>query len=123
MKSVKWKNWFILIAILCALLGVSSGILIEITGNDADNSEKSTNWKKGFFRLTLVSSILFGTLAGIFFPRTVTEDDDLPASFQKPWIAFLGFFTFIFGFVWLVYFIIQWPIYFIADFVIKGFMS
>ena len=44
-------------------------------------------------------------------------------SFEKPWIAFLGFFTFIFGFVWLVYFIIQWPIYFIVDFIIKGFTS
>lgn len=84
MKSIKWKSWLFLPAILCALLGIFGGIFIEITNDVADDSEKSTNWKRGFFRLTVVLSILFSILGGIFITRTVTEDADLPASFEKP---------------------------------------
>lgn len=84
---------------------------------------KSINWKKGFFRLTLGLSVLFGILAGA----------KVENSFELGWAAFLApfvdyffnlnlssrssefdadifwsFFVVYAGFIWLLYFIGNW---------------
>ena len=65
---------------------------------------KFINWKKGFFRLTFVLSILFGIVSGISSAHTYDSGR-----------AFLaGFFAF-FALIWLIYFAI--------GFVITGFAS
>ena len=103
---------FCVLAVVMAALrpSVFSSFVRGFRGEDAKSDEemqeqiKSINWKKGFFRLTLVLSILFGIFAGI--ANGVIYDSGR---------AFLvGFFAF-FGLVWLIYFAIS--------FVIKGFAS
>ena len=65
---------------------------------------KFINWKKGFFRLTFVLSILFGIVSGISSAQAYDSGR-----------AFLaGFFAF-FALIWLIYFAI--------GFVITGFAS
>ena len=103
---------FCVLAVVMAALrpSVFSSFVRGFRGEDAKSDEemqeqiKSINWKKGFFRLTLVLSILFGIFSGI--ATGVIYDSGK---------AFLtGFFAF-FGLVWLMYFAVS--------FVIKGFAS
>ena len=103
---------FCVLAVVMAALrpSVFSSFVRGFRGEDAKSDEemqeqiKSINWKKGFFRLTLVLSVLFGIFAGI--TNGVIYDSGK---------AFLvGFFAF-FGLIWLVYFAVS--------FVIKGFAS
>ena len=121
------KNLFISLAILLILFGIGSGIYFEFT----DNSEDAPNYKKGFFRLTLVLSFIVGVSGGIFFSslaqmgKLADEDDEdpPPTHFSNPKLAFIYFGVIFFGFVWLGYAIIQWPLYYIFIFVMKGFTS
>ncbi len=129
MKSKKWKNLYSLLVILCILFGIASGINFEFTDDSADNKKNATNWKKGFFRLTLVFSIIGSILGGTFFAYLAkkgilaNEDDGDPPPkyFTDPKSTFFNCAKFFFGFIWLVYFIIQWPVYYLVIFVIKGF--
>ena len=131
MKSKKWKIASTLLVILCILFGIGSGIYFEFADDSADNEENATNWKKGFFRLTLVFSIIGSILGGTFFAYLakkgiLANDDDgdpPPKYFTNPKSTFFSFAKLFFGFVWFVYFIIQWPVYYIVIFVIKGFTS
>ena len=100
-----------LVVVMAALRpSVYRSFVREFTSKDAKADEemqeqiKSINWKKGFFRLTLVLSVLFGIFAGI----TNAEIQDSADAFL------IGFFI-SFGLVWLVYFMV--------GFVIKGFAS
>lgn len=131
MKSPKWKILSTLLVILCILFGIAIGIYFELAGESANNEENATNWKRGFFRLTLVLSVIVGILGGTFFSylakkgKLADEDDGDPPSkyFTNPKSAFRVYFILFFIFVWFVYFIIQWPVYYIVIFVIKGFTS
>jgi hypothetical protein len=131
MKSKKWKILLSLLVICCILFGIASGIYFEFAGDSADNEENATNWKKGFFRLTLVFSIAVSIIGGAFVAYLdkkgilANEDngDPPPKYATEPKSTFLNIAKFIFGFVWFVYFIIQWPVYYIVIFVIKGFTS
>lgn len=117
------------IVILCILFGIASGIYFQFSDDNANIEENSTNWKKGFFRLMFVLSILVGILGGTFFAylakkgKLVDDEDPPPKYLINPKSAFLSFSTGLFGFVWLVYFIIQFPIYYAFVFVLKGFTS
>ena len=100
------------LAVVMAVLrpSVFSSFIRGFTGKDAESDEemqkqvKFINWKKGFFRLTLVLSVLLGIFAGI-----------INAEIYDSGGAFLaGFFVF-FGLTWLVYFAV--------GFVIRGFAS
>ena len=122
-KTPRWWICLVSLAVLCTLFGIVSGIFVEVTDDSAGNGEKPINWKKGFFRVMLVSSILFGTLAGIVIPGTIKKDDSFHSSFKSPGTKFGVWFIFILIFVWFVYFIIQWPIYSIANFMIEGFTN
>lgn len=121
------KKLFYFLGILLILFGIGSGIYFEF----ADNSEDAPNWKKGFFRLTLVLSFIVGISGGIFFSslakmgKLADEDDGdpPPKGFSNPKLAFIYFGIMFFGFVWLGYAIIQWPLYYIFMFVMKGFTS
>ena len=63
------------------------------------------NWKKGFFRLTLVLSILLGLHGILGF---------IDGIFSNSWNAFfIGFVGF--GLIWLIYFVI--------GFVVRGFTT
>ena len=129
MKSKKSKILLSLLVILCILFGIVSGIYFEFVDDSAGNEENATNWKKGFFRLTLVFSIAVSILGGTFFAYLAKkgiladkdDGDPPPTYFTNPKSTFFSSAKFIFGFVWFVYFIIQWPIYYIVIFVIKGF--
>ncbi|MDE0088873.1 MAG: hypothetical protein OXU23_24350, partial [Candidatus Poribacteria bacterium] len=120
MKSQKWKIVSTLLVILCILFGIASGIYFEFAGESADNEENATNWKRGFFRLTLVLSFIVSILGGTFFAslakkgKLADEDDGDPPSkvFTVPKFAFLVYFVWFLIFVWLAYFIIQWPVYY-----------
>ena len=103
---------FCVLAVVMAVLRPSlfSSFVRGFRGEDAksDNGMQEPiqfiNWKKGFFRLTLVLSILFGIFSGIANAETYDSGG-----------AFLaGFFAF-FGLIWLIYFAIS--------FVIRGFAS
>lgn len=121
------KKLFYFLGILLVLFGIGSGIYFEYT----DNSEDALNWKKGFFRLTLVLSFIVGVSGGIFFSslakmgKLADEDDGdpPPTYFTNPKLAFINFAVMFFGFVWLGYAIIQWPLYYIFIYVLKGFTS
>lgn len=131
MKSKKWKIVPILLVICCILFGIASGIYFEFADDSVDNEENATNWKKGFFRLALVFSIIVSIIGGTFFAYLakkgiLANDDDgdpPPKYFTDPRSTFFSSAKFIFSFVWFVYFIIQWPVYYIVIFVIKGFTS
>ena len=100
------------LAVVMAVLRPSlfSSFVRGFTGKDTESDEemqkqiKFINWKKGFFRLTLVLSVLLGIFAGIINAEVYDSGG-----------AFLaGFFVF-FGMTWLIYFAI--------GFVIRGFAS
>ena len=101
----------VLVVVMAALRpSLFSSFVREFTSKDAKSDEemqeqiKFINWKKGFFRLTLVLSILFGVFAGIINAEAYDSGG-----------AFLaGFFVF-FGLTWLIYLAI--------GFVIRGFAS
>ena len=115
--------------ILCILFGIGSGIYFQFSDDSTSNEDNTTNWKRGFFRLTLVVSVIVGILGGTFFSylakkgKLADEDDGDPPSkyFTNPKSAFRVYFILFFIFVWFVYFIIQWPLYYLVIFVIKGF--
>ena len=103
---------FCVLAVVMAALRPSlfSSFVRGFTSKDAKSDEemqesiKFINWKKGFFRLTLVLSVLFGIFSAI-----------ANAAIYDSGGAFLaGFFAF-FGLIWLIYFAIS--------FVIRGFAS
>ena len=131
MKSQKRKILLSLLVIISILFGIASGIYFEFVGDSTDNEENATNWKKGFFRLALVSSIIGSILGGTFFAYLAKkgilankdDGDPPPKYFTDPKSTFFNFAKFFFGFVWFVYFIIQWPVYYIVIFVLKGFTS
>lgn len=120
-----------LLVILCILFRISSGIYFQFSDDSAGNEQNATNWKKGFFRLTLVFSVIVGILVGTLFAylakkgKLADEDDGDPPSkyFTDPKSAFLVYFILFFIFVWLAYFIIQWPVYYAVLYVIKGFIG
>ncbi len=121
------KVLLFLLAILLILFGIGSGIYFEFT----DNSEDAPNWRKGFFRLTVVLSFLVGILGGIIFSSLAKmgkladkdDGDPPPKHFTNPKYAFFTYTIIFFGFVWLGYAIIQWPLYYIFMFVLRGFTS
>lgn len=94
-----------------------------------DDQENTPNWKKGFFRLTVVLSLIIGLLGGSFSAylakkgELIDEDDDDPPPdyISDPKATFFIQFIDLFGFIWLVYVIVQWPIYYTIIFVLKGF--
>lgn len=121
---------FILI-VLCILFGIASGIYFQFADDSTGDDEKPTNFKKGFFRVALVSSIVLGIGGGAFFAHLAKkgeladedDEDPPPKKYTDPKSAFLVFSIVISAFVWLLYFIIQWPIYYLIIFVINGFKS
>lgn len=121
------KTLLILLAILLILFGIGSGIYFEFS----DDSEDAPNWRKGFFRLTLVLSFIVGVSGGIFFSSLAKmgkladkdDGDPPPIYFTNPKLAFITYAVMFFGFVWLGYAIIQWPLYYIFMFVLQGFTS
>ncbi|MCY4403676.1 MAG: hypothetical protein OXD54_13985 [Candidatus Poribacteria bacterium] len=120
-----------LLVVLCILFGIASGIYYQYSDESNGIIGKTTNFKKGFFRLVLVFSILVSIIGGVFFAHLAKKDeladeddgDPPPRHYTKPKLAFFSFSFVIFGFVWLVYFIIQWPVYYVFVFVINGFTS
>ena len=101
----------VLVVVMAALRpSLFSSFVRGFTSKDAKSDKevqeliKSINWKKGFFRLTLVLSILFGIFSGIANAGVYDSSEAF----------FAGFFAF-FGLIWLIYFAI--------GFVIKGFVS
>ncbi len=94
-----------------------------------DDQENTPNWKKGFFRLTVVLSLIIGLLGGSFFAylakkgELIDEDDDDPPPdyISDPKATFFIQFIVFFGFIWLVYVIVQWPLYYTIIFILKGF--
>lgn len=119
------KYLFLLLTILLILFGIGSGIYFEFT----DDQENTTNWKKGFFRVTVVVSLIIGILGGAFFANLAKkgefvelDDGEPPPSYlYNPIATFFIQFIVFFGLVWLVYAIIQWPLYYAFIFVLKGF--
>ena len=103
---------FCVLAVVMAALrpSIFSSFVRGFRSEDAKSDEgiqepiKFINWKKGFFRLTLVLSILFGIFSGI-----------ANAAIYDSSRAFLAGFFACFGLIWLIYFAI--------GFVIKGFAS
>ena len=101
----------VLVVVMAALRpSLFSSFVRGFTGKDAESDEemqkqvKFINWKKGFFRLTLVLSVLLGIFAGIINAEVYDSGG-----------AFLaGFFVF-FGMTWFIYFAI--------GFVVRGFAS
>ena len=101
----------VLVVVMAALRPSLFGSFVRgFTGKDAESGEEMQkqiefiNWRKGFFRLTFVLSILFGVFAGIINAEVYDSGG-----------AFLaGFFVF-FGLTWLIYFAI--------GFVVRGFAS
>ena len=91
----------------------SKRYIFSFSDDNANIEENSTNWKKGFFRLMFVLSILVGILGGTFFAclakkgKLVDDEDPPPKYLINPKSAFLSFSIGFFGFVWLVYFIIS----------------
>ena len=121
------KN-LILLGIIFVIIGIGTGIYYEFTDNNSENQDNKINWKRGFFRLTLIISILAGIWVGSKVAIHAKNDnldiegEEFASKLKKnPKAAFIGFFLFIFGFVWLLYFIFQWPIYQVIKFVVKGF--
>ena len=110
----------IVILVFCALVAVMaplrsplfSSFVRGFTSKDAKSDEeiqehvKFINWKKGFFRLTLVLSVLFGVVSGI-----VNTEHNRIDSVE---IFLEGFFMF---------FALTWLVYFMVGFVIRGFAS
>ena len=131
MISSKWKIFLFLLAILSILFGIGSGIYYQFSDNNMGNEDNSTNWKKGFSRLALILSIIVGILGGAFFANLAKkgkladgdDGDPPPKYFTDLKSVFLIYFFFSFGFVWLIYFIIQWPVYYFFIFVLRGFTS
>ena len=101
----------VLVVVMAVLRPSIFGSFVRgFTANGAESDEEMQkqiefiNWKRGFFRLTLVLSILFGIFAGIINAEVYDSGG-----------AFLaGFFVF-FGLTWLIYFGI--------GFVVRGFAS
>jgi len=122
-KTPRWWFSLVLLAVLCALFGIVSGIFVEITDSNVGNDEKPINWKKGFFRVTIVLSILFATLGGMVIFLAERNNDEFLLDFKRPGAKFGVLFVFIFIFLWFVYFIIQWPVYYTVNFIIEGFTS
>lgn len=121
-------KYLIPLGIIFVIIGIGTGIYYEFTDDNSDNKDNKINWNRGFFRLTLIISIL----AGIWVGSSVVvhlknhnldmDDDELASKLKKnPIGAFILFFILFFGFVWLLYFILQWPIYQVIKFVVKGF--
>ena len=121
-------KYLIPLGIIFVIIGIGTGIYYEFTDDNSENKDNKINWNRGFFRLTLIISIL----AGIWVGSSVVvhlknhnldmDDDELASKLKKnPIGAFILFFILFFGFVWLLYFILQWPIYQVIKFVVKGF--
>ncbi len=131
MRSKVIKILLALLVVLCILFGIASGISYQFTDESNDINGKTANFKKGFFRLVLVFSIVVSIIGGVFFAHLAKKDeladeddgDPPPRHYTKPKLTFFSFSTVIFGFIWLVYFIIQWPVYYVIVFVINGFTS
>lgn len=119
------KFLFQLLALLLVLFGIGSGIFFEFT----DDQEDTPNWKRGFFRVTVVLSLIVGLLGGAFFANLAKkgelldlDDDEPPPEYvTDPKATFFIQFIVFFVLVWLVYVIIQWPLYYTFIFVLKGF--
>ena len=88
------------------------GLNIE-SGAENQGQVKHVNWKKGFFRLTLVLSIPLGLygVAGLI-------DGILSNSWDAFFIGFVSF-----GLIWLVYFLIGPAIIKAIVFVMRGFID
>lgn len=118
----------LLLVIIFVIIGIGTGIYYEFTGDNSENQDNKINWKRGFFRLTLIISILAGFWVGLKVAihakndNLNIDDEEFASKLRKnPKDAFIGFFVCIFGFIWLLYFIFQWPIYQVIKFVVKGF--
>lgn len=101
---------FVLTVVMAALRPSASSFLIRrFTSKNAESDEEnqgqtSINWQKGGLRLTIVLSILLGSIAGIINVEFYDSSD-----------------AFLVGF--LVSFAMTWLIYFATSFVIRGFRS
>lgn len=100
-----------LVVVMAALRpSVSISVIRGFRNKDAESDDemqeeiKSINWKKGFFRLTLVFSVLFGIFSGI-----------ISADIHDSGGAFLEAFFMFFGLTWIIYFA--------TSFVIRGFAN
>ncbi len=128
MKYKKIGTLFYFLVVGCILFGIGSGIYFEFF-DDTSAESNTINWKKGLFRIAVIISIIGAVVMGSIFAllaikgKLVGKDDDEDEQkfFKNPKKVFFSFSTFFLGFVWLVYFIIQWPIYYAVVFVIKGF--
>ncbi|RKU31784.1 hypothetical protein C6497_01120 [Candidatus Poribacteria bacterium] len=121
-------KYLLFLAIILVIIGIGTGIYYEFSNDSTGDKDNNINWKRGFFRLTLIISILAGLWLGsnvairIKNDNLDIDDEDFASKLKKnPVGAFIGFFILIFGFVWLIYFIFQWPIYQIIKFVVNGF--
>lgn len=122
------KKNILRLAIVFIIIGIGTGIYYEFSNDSSENQYNNINWKRGFFRLTLIISILAGIGVGSKIAIRAKNDnldmDDVEFAEKlkkNPIGTFIVFFVFIFGFVWLLYFIFQWPIYQIIKFVVNGF--
>lgn len=126
--TLSWGTIFLLLAIIFVIIGIGTGIYYEFTDDNSENQDNKINWKRGFFRLTVIISILVGLWMGVKYTirakaGVLDIDDNELASKVKtsPGPIFIGVFIFYLGFVWLLYLIFQWPIFYSIYFVTKGF--
>lgn len=130
MKYKKSYRLFYVLFIGCILFGIGSGVYFEFFDN-TPAEDNTINWKKGFFRIAvIISSVVAIIIGGIFAilakkGKLVDKNDDEEQQkiSKNPKVAFLAFSLLIFALIWLIYFFIQWPIYYAVVFVIKGFKS
>ena len=121
-------KYLLLFSILFIIIGIGTGINYEFTDDNSENQDDKINWKRGFFRLTVIISILVGLWMGSKYTIRARagvlniDDKETASKLQaSPGPAFIGYFIFFFGFVWLLYLIFQWPIFYSIKFVAKGF--
>lgn len=128
MKNKKIGALIYILVLGCILFGIGSGIYFEFF-DDTSAESNTINWKKGLFRIAVIISFIGAVVIGSIFAllaikgKLVDKDDDDNEQkfFKNPKKVFIGFSTLFLGFVWLVYFFLQWPIYYAVVFVIKGF--
>jgi len=120
--SYKVKSLILIKIILCILIGIASGVYFEFFDESATESN-TINWEKGLFRIGVIISIVDAVVIGSSFAFLAITGKFVLGNFGNDHKVFFRFATVFLGFWWLVYFIIQWLIYYAALFVINGFTS
>ncbi len=57
-------KYLIPLGIIFVIIGIGTGIYYEFTDDYSENKDNKINWNRGFFRLTLIISILAGIWLG-----------------------------------------------------------